>query len=391
MSSELKNFLDVSQAPRIPKPEAGERRQLAEFSLTHGAVEIPDDVPEGDALTFLEKADQDPGAWEVTGFKRIEYGNPAQPFVSTRFTYKRRPDSAIQVPIDDLLAYIHEYDGPKPKTVGQAPLPGVAVLIGDMQFGQVGPDGDPFTIIENTLAAIDRAAEEVERYGGADELLVAWLGDHVEGFVSQGGRNNWRTPLTLSEQIRATRRVMLYAVDKLSPLCNRLVMAAIPGNHGRVETATGAGTRADDNHDVEALVAVAETLQESRHEAHRAVEVYVPEKDSISLSVAVGGLTWGLVHGDKWRKGGHFTWWREQAFHNGPTAGADVLCSGHWHHLLVQEEGNKTFIQVPTLSTDGAYWEHLHGNRPHPGIVLALVDTYGELAGVLPLRVGKES
>lgn len=372
MASELQNFLRTDQAPRIPKPESGERRQVAEFSLTEGAVEVPENVPEGDALKFLEKAGQDPEAWEVTGFRRIEYGNPEQPFVSTRFTYKRREGAGERVPIDDLLEMIHRHDRPKPLPAGEAAIPGAAVLIGDMQFGQIGAGEDPFEAIENTLAAIDAAADEIERQGGAQEILVAWLGDHIEGFTSQGGRNAWRTRLTLTEQIRVTRRVMYYAIEVFSPLCHRLVMAAVPGNHGRVETPSGGGTRADDNFDTDALIAVSEALEMSG-DLHR-VETYVPENDHLSLSVKVGGVTWGLVHGDKWKRNGQFTWWREQAFHDGPTAAADVLCAGHWHHMVVQEEGEKTYIQVPTLGTDGAYWTNLHGNRPNPGIVVALTD-----------------
>lgn len=387
--SELADFLKTSHAPHISKPEAGERHRVAEFSLTSGSVEVPEDAPEGTALEFLEKAGQNPDEWEVTGYKRIEYGNPAQPFVSTRFTYKRREGAGERVPIDDLLAMIHEHAGrARPQRVGESPVPGAAVLIGDMQIGQIGPDGDPFEAIENSLRAIDQAADEIERQGGAEEILVAWLGDHIEGFVSQGGKNSWRTRLTLTEQIRATRRIMYYAIEVLEPLCHRLVMAAVPGNHGRVEAGNGTGTRADDNHDTDALVAVAEALELTGDRT--GVETYVPEVDQISLAVTVGGLTWGLVHGDKWRRGGQFNWWREQTFHNGPTAAADVLCGGHWHHLLVMEEGGKTFIQVPTLGTDGAYWQNLHGNRPNPGVVLALTDG-DTLTSVLPIRVRKES
>lgn len=387
--SELQAFLKTNHAPHISKPEAGERHRVAEFSLTDGSVEVPEDAPEGTALEFLEKAGQNPDEWEVTGYKRIEYGNPAQPFVSTRFTYKRREGAGERVPIDDLLAMIHEHAGrARPQRVGESPVPGAAVLIGDMQIGQIGPDGDPFEAIENSLRAIDQAADEIERQGGAEEILVAWLGDHIEGFVSQGGKNSWRTRLTLTEQIRATRRIMYYAIEVLEPLCHRLVMAAVPGNHGRVEAGNGTGTRADDNHDTDALVAVAEALELTGDRT--GVETYVPEVDQISLAVTVGGLTWGLVHGDKWRRGGQFNWWREQTFHNGPTAAADVLCGGHWHTLQMMEEGEKLFIQVPTLGTDGAYWTNLHGSRPKPGVVLALTDGT-EVVGVIPIRVRKES
>lgn len=343
---------------------------------------MPEDAPEGDALDFLEAAGQNPDEWEVTGFRRIEYGNPDQPFVSTRFTYKRREGAGERVPIDDLLAMIHEHstNAPRPRLAGK--LEGAAVAIGDMQFGQ-GVD-DPFEAIENTLSAIDKAADALADAGGARELLVAWLGDHVEGFVSQGGANTWRTKLTLSEQIRATRRVMFYAIERFHPLTDRLVMAAVGGNHGEAQRIAGKGvTRYDDNHDVEALNAVAEALSMSG--SYQDVEVYVPERDELSLAVKVGGVVWGLVHGDKYRAGKHFEWWEQQAFHAGPVAAASVLLAGHYHYLLVHEQGHRTFIQVPTLGTDGAWWAHKHGARPHPGIVLIAVKE-GEVSHVQPVR-----
>lgn len=386
--SKLGKFLAVATAPPVLDPPKGESVRRAEFSLSSGSIEVPEDQPEGKALDFLEAAGQAPEDWEVTGFRRLTWGrepgpdDPGDLRVSTRFTYKRREGTGERVDIDDLLAMIHEHEGRIRTEKVDIALEGAAVAIGDMQFGQ-GVD-DPFEAIENTLSAIDQAADKLEQLGGAEELLVAWLGDHIEGFVSQGGANTWRTKLTLSEQIRATRRVMYYAIERFYPLTNRLVMAAIGGNHGEAQRIAGKGvTRYDDNHDVEALNAVAEAL--SMAGTYRDVEIYVPERDELSLAVEVGGLTWGLTHGDKYRAGKHFEWWEQQTFHGGPVASADVLLAGHYHYLLVHEQGRKLFIQVPTLGTDGMWWAHQHGARPHPGIVLATIENE-EVGHVIPIR-----
>lgn len=383
--SQLRKFLAVGTAPGVAGAPAGERVRRAEFDLTSGTVEVPEDAPEGDALDFLEAAGQDPSEWEVTGFRRIEYGNPEAPFISTRFTYKRRQGAdGERVDINDLLATIDAHVPARTEPAATYSLDALAVLIGDMQFGQ-GIE-DPFEAIANTLEAIDRTADMAQDLGGADQILVAWLGDHVEGFVSQGGANVWRTKLTLSEQIRATRRVMYYAVERLAPWTNELIMAAVPGNHGEAQRIGGKGvTRYDDNHDVEALNAVAEAISLSSNPDFEHVHFLVPERDEISLAVEVGGITWGLVHGDKYRPGKHFEWWEQQAFHGGPVAGADILCGGHYHYLLVQEQGRKLFIQVPTLGTDGMWWSHQHGARPHPGIVVVPV-VGGEVNAIVPIR-----
>ena len=388
--STLKKFLAVGVAPSVAPAKAGERVRRAEFDLTSGTIEVPEDAPEGDALEFLEKAGQDPSEWEAVGFKRSEWGNPEDPFVSTRFSFKRRQAGAERPGIEDLLAVIDAHEPDYAPRTGHYTLDALAVLIGDMQIGQVGASDDPFEAIKNTLEAIDQAAATAEDLGGADQILVAWLGDHVEGFVSQGGANSWRTKLTLSEQIRATRRVMYYAVERLAPWTNELTMAAVPGNHGEAQRIGGKGVTAySDNHDVEALNAVAEAISMSGNPDFDHVHFLVPERDEISLAVEVGGITWGLVHGDKWRNGKQFDWWEQQTFHAGPVAGADVLCAGHWHTFIAMEEGRKTYLQVPTLGTDGMWWAHQHGARPNPGIVLVPVID-GEINAIVPIRVGGE-
>src|SRR5699024_11043159 len=115
-------FLAGGQAPNISCPEHGESRRIAEIPLTSGPVEVPEGAREGGARPCLEEAGQVPREWEVTGFRRIEYGNPAQPFVSTRFTYKRREGAGEPVPIDDLLAMIYAHaDRERSSRVGDAP------------------------------------------------------------------------------------------------------------------------------------------------------------------------------------------------------------------------------------------------------------------------------
>lgn len=382
--SELKKFLDVSRAPSIPAPSKGESIRKAEFTQTSGSIEVPVDAPEGDALSFLEATGQNPDDWEVTGFRRTEWGDPDNPSVSTRFTFKKleRSSSIEQVSLDEILEWIDKREH-EPAISDFSYMPGAAVLIGDNQFGK--GLADPHEAIAHALNSIDAAADQLIRDGGAEEILVAWLGDHVEGFTSQGGANVWRTKLTMSEQIRATRRIMLYALDRFYPLCDRLVMAAIPGNHGEPQRFSGNGlTTYDDNHDVEALNAVADAAELS--EKYPRAEFYVPEVDHLSLVVKVGGIKWGLVHGHQWRTPGkHFDWWARQTFGGMPLAGADVLLCGHYHHLLVQEEGHKFFIQTPALETESQWWAHRAGTRGNPGLVLAYTDGK-EVSNVQPVR-----
>ena len=136
MSDLMDKLLSVSTAPTIPRGPAAESRRVAEFSQSSGTIEVPEDAPEGDALKFLEAADQNPSEWEVTGFKRSEWGDPEKPYVSTRFTFRRRAEVSEtdrEAAVEEVLSWIARH---KPRQ-GRAlkPVRDLAILgVGDLQL-----------------------------------------------------------------------------------------------------------------------------------------------------------------------------------------------------------------------------------------------------------------
>jgi hypothetical protein len=198
------------------------------------------------------------------------------------------------------------------------------------------------------------------------------MGDHVEGFQSQGGANVWRTNLTMSEQIRLTRRVMLYAMEQFAPLSPRLTMAAVPGNHGEPQRFSGKGvTRYDDSHDTESLIAVSDAAQLNK-DAFGHVEFYVPQTDEMTVVLDVAGTRIGHAHGHQWRPGKQFDWWEGQAFGSSPLRDADVLLAGHLHHLHIEENGGRTYVGVPALESESTWWRHATGVGGNPGVFTML-------------------
>src|SRR5690606_15782774 len=127
-------------------------------------------------------------------------------------------------PIDELLDLVGKVQPSAPALGGDHAF---VVALGDLQLGKRDGDGAEGTL-RRTLDCLERAAALVPIYRERfpiGHIHVAWLGDHIEGFTSQGGANVWRTTLTLNEQIRLTRRVMLRAVELFAPLAPRVSMA----------------------------------------------------------------------------------------------------------------------------------------------------------------------
>jgi hypothetical protein len=324
-------------------------------------------VNEGTGLKYLEEEGLNPDEWEATHFKKIKYG---QGMESVRFSYRRRALlDANRPPIDDLINEVKRH---RPKATRATGTHGVVIGLGDMQFGKIDGDGVAGTLartIEYLNAAADRIVHYRKRFD-IGHVHVSFLGDHIEGFMSQGGANVWRTPLTLNEQIRLTRRVMTHALTTFAPMAERVTMAAVPGNHGETARFSGKGvTRYDDSHDTESLIAVSEAAEFNK-QAFGHVEFFVPNTDEMVVVTNVAGTVYAQAHGHQWRVGKALDWWRGQAFHSPGLASADVLMSGHGHHFVAEMDGPRLWTQAPSLESESTWFRHAKGSIGNPGLLL---------------------
>jgi len=378
----LTDLLSTPTAPtlagRQADPDTDFTRQI---NVTGDAAEVtvrgPEGIdPESSASDVLRNHGLDPAEWEISGFRSSEWTMPnGEPGVSARFSFGRLKAPAVRErpSIDELLKVFDEAPCWVPDNLtGDHTM---IVAIGDMQFGKIDGDG-PAGTLRRAMHCIDQAVARLDDYRKRFEIEhvhLAWLGDHVEGFVSQGGANTWRTQLTLTEQIRLTRRLMAYAIIKFAPLVSRLTVVAVPGNHGEAVRPGGKGvTRYDDSHDTDALISVSEALTFAGEEfAH--VEVYVPDTDELTVTVECSGTVVVHAHGHQWRPGKHFEWWRGQAFDKTSALHtADLLLAAHLHHEFVDTDGPRTFIQIPAMESESTWWRHLKGTRGAPGLIVAI-------------------
>ncbi|MEU9791104.1 hypothetical protein AB0E27_10765 [Streptomyces sparsogenes] len=330
---------------------------------------------ESAATAVLQGQGLDPAEWTVTGLRSSEWTMAnGETGVSTRFTFARRASVAevAHPPIDELLAAIEAHEPVQRRWSGDATM---IVALGDMQFGKIDGDGVEGTLAR-TIDCLNKAADLLEAYRlrfDIGHVHIAWLGDHVEGFVGMGGANTWRTQLTLNEQIRLTRRVMLHALLTFAPRVARLTMAAVPGNHGEAIRINGKGvTRYDDSHDTESLIAVKDAA-DLNPERFGHVEFYVPDTDELTVVVECSGTVVAHAHGHQFRPGKHFEWWKGQAFgRSSAMHQADVLLAGHLHHEFIEADGPRTFIQVPSMESESTWFRHGKGSEGAPGLIVAV-------------------
>lgn len=371
----LAKLLSKPVAPELPvikvNPERDftSRIEISGNTLTAELRAGDGDVNEGTAKRFLEDEGQNPTDWEVTGFRKIEYGAGME---SVRFTYKRV--GATDVPGVSLaeMPVIKRHKAKANRAEGDKTF---IIALGDMQFGKIDGDGVEGTL-KRTIDCLDKAADTLAFYRkrfDIGHIHVAWLGDHIEGFVSQGGANVWRTPLGLDDQLTLARRTMIHALTNFADEADRVSMAAVPGNHGEPVRFAGKGTtRYDDSHDTGTLLAVADAAA-LNPDAFGHVEFYVPSTDELTVSLDLSGTITAHAHGHKWRPGRHMEWWKGQAFNRQSAFhGAQLLLAGHLHHEFVDSDGDRTFVQPPAMESESTWWRHTKGTTGAPGLIVAV-------------------
>lgn len=362
------------------------------------AVVEGSDVPQGDSL--LGKVGLDPKRYAIDYSKGVRHKSwdalrrVRDPETDKMSTVKERMTgvqfSVIERPVEVDLSGLEELVAaaspvpPRTNTLEQTLL----LALGDLQLGKL--ENSLEGVIARFNEGLEAAVLEANTHR-VDTIVIAWMGDCIEGFVSQNGANAWRTVLTLTEQLRIIRRLMLRAIDRfIDEGYQDIIAISVPGNHGdtiRVPVTT----RSDDSFDTDALVAVWETLEANPQRYGGKVSVVTPEVDEIGVVIAIEGVSTAFIHGHQFRPGQHWKWWEGQSLGRTAYGEADVLFTGHGHHTVIEERSERTFVMAPSLEERSVWWVQRTGQTGNPGVILARF-AEGEMVDVhkVTTRVRKE-
>lgn len=284
------------------------------------------------------------------------------------YKYKFVPRERTENDIDALVKAAKRVNRNLPKAEVIRQDAAYVVALGDLQLGKMDGDGVEGTV-ERFLNTTTSAVKRYRRIAKGAPVYLIHLGDCIEGFMSQGGANAWRTTLTTTEQVRLYRRLLLEQVKAFAKVAPSLVVAGIPGNHDEAHRPLHTY---GDSWATDAVSAVRDALELAGGYEH--VTLHVPERDELTLTFDVCGTRVGLAHGHQWRAGQATTWWAKQSHGRQPIGDADLLLSAHLHHLRIEHTGSdKTWLQVPALESGSQWWKHRTGEWGQPGIVTMLV------------------
>lgn len=392
MSDELDKLLNTNNAPvserrDIPAPKGWERGAEYQGNTGVGSTGAIDPaelegLAEDEEAWMLRKAGYNPERWKIVGDHNYREwdANVGGGLIKTlqyrRFNVRLRgAEGAVGADIDYLMGLVDETPDSWALRYPHDPKGTTHVFAtGDWQLGKIDGDGT-----EGSVARIKAGIEESAQIlrttylnGEAKMCHIVFTADCGEYFVSQGGKNMWRTDLTVTEQHRLVRRLMLEAIRAHAPYCDRLTVVAIPGNHDQAIRTPGMTTY-DDSFDVDALVAVTDLMEENPG-AFGHVETFVPRRDSKFVTLDVNGTTIVHLHGEDIRPNKHFEWWQGQAFDRANEIGsADVMLMGHHHHFSVDTEGERTMVMVPSTESESTWWKNKKGTPGAPGSLVFYV------------------
>lgn len=323
-----------------------------------------------DQSSLLQEFDLDPTQWEVVNVRKSRWQKYDGEWLEAyRVTVKPYAWSQEDEDITDIIAKIEKW---KPSKGRAYTGNGAFVLCtGDTQYGK-DANGGTSAIVDRMLTGIDEGVQryhELNRLGrNLGTVVLPQLGDCIEGTVSQGGKVLGRLDLGVTAQVRIGRRVLLAQIKAFAPICERIIVPVVPGNHDEPHRAVL--TDPTDSWQIEIASAVQDGL-ELNPDAFGHVEFRYPDRDEQTLAIDVHGTMLGFAHGHQSRDA--VKWWQGQSAGKTPVGQADVLVTGHFHHFRAQQVGPRLWIQVPAMDGGSAWFRDKTGLDSPTGLVSFVV------------------
>lgn len=348
---------------------------LARQVIRDGVTEITTGptTATGTDAEILRQWGYDPDQIEVLSTSQWRKEQPDGTWL-TSYYFRHRPRVAN---LDLPALYAAAAKKPRPSLKPASSGIVTVVVLSDVQAGKVGARG-------GTPELIDRLVEKREKLAAhlsnrrPERTVLAEAGDLFEGFES-GGNPMFTNDLSLAQQMDLAATEVIEFV-KVMHRHGHVDVMCVPSNHTAWRNGKqNLGKPSDDlglqvHRFVEREAAAAGLDASWTYPA--------PYDESVTLDVA--GTVLGLVHGNQFAPRGATNWWAQQTHGGQPVGAADVLVTGHYHHLTVVPTGrnpysgrSKWWLQAPTLDNGSDWFRNKAGDDSDPGLLVFDIDAEG--------------
>ena len=330
--------------------------------------EMPDD-----AVDLLKDFDLDPNQWTVTSVRKSMWQQREGGEFLEAARVSLKPTALLahenQIDAEKLIEEIKKW---RPAKVKQSD--GEVTYVSCSGDEQAGKDsgGGTVEIIERVKNSVDESIaryKELVKIGRPiGQICLPQLADNVEGCVSQNGKVLTRSDLGLTDQVRVSRRLLLYKIKNFAPYTNSLIVPAINGNHD--EPTRFGLTNPNDSWQIDVVSQVQDICAENPDLAH--VVFRYPENDNSTLAIDLSGVSVGFAHGHQ-TKGNPVKWWSGQSAGLTPVGLADILITAHYHHYASKDVGKRTWFQIPAMDGGSPWFRDSSGLEAKAGILTLVV------------------
>lgn len=388
MNDKLESLLGGNTPAQVRKPRIEHPRGFApgltitksggELVVQSEQAQVPADW--NDILTQLLPEGFDPAEYEVEGDSvevRAWDGNIGNGEIKRLYYFKariRKRGSVVEgYELDDIITAAK-----KAKPKAQSATDGertYCLQITDLQAGQADGDGVEGMVARalQIPALVKADLLSLKKSGNtATSIFVALTGDLIEGVTGFYEMQQWSVSLDRREQVKLVRRLLTEILVSIAELGLPVHVACVPGNHGEFRQNGKAFTSLSDNDDVALVEQIAEAFAMSDKLGH--VTFTLPPKDRLSVTVEVQGWVVGLTHGHAARTTGTpaaklLSWFKSQAASRDPIGDSDLLVTGHYHHIILQQLiGDTWLLQGGALCDASAWFSQSYGLVSDPAL-----------------------
>lgn len=383
MSSFVERARELSEAEPLERreptyPKGWQPRSEIDDDGGFIVSEPYEDGQDLDQSALFELHEQDESKWTITKVRSSRWQQRARgedPVWLKASKIEFEPAvriEAAKVDVEKMIARVRKWRPRTPKTTTDRSF---WSPVGDTQIGKIEGGG--------TTATEDRFLSEMHRVVHRQKEIQAatvwlpWLGDCIEGVVSQGGRVQGRTDLPITDQVAVVREMMLLQIKTFAPTTDRIEIVSIPGNHD--EPSRDLFTEGTDSWAVDSLRAVRMAIRENPELVDK-VGFHLPKRDTLTVTVDVQGKRIAMAHGHQFPNKQQYwqSWWDEQIRARTFPGEADILLAAHRHHLVISDfGGDRMFIQIPAMDGGSQHYDDRHGGGVPTRMVSFILDSGG--------------
>lgn len=350
--------------------------------------------PPKDWSSLLRERGLDPDLYEIVGdtirwtsFDGWKRDNPGDEAYST-ICYSYKAEIRLKSPNRPNLDEIYQSIKKSKKPTKEAPAGDTTFVIalsdwqtGNRDGGGVQKQVEEIALLPEKLA---KRIKDLRKAGTQiDHIVIAGLGDLVEGTCGHYPAQQFRIEVDRREQMKIVRRGIRDIIVALAPLAQKLTVTAVGGNHGENRGLSGkAFTTTGDNDDVAIFEQLAEAFSMNK-EAFPNISWRLP-LERLTTSMEVNGKIIAFTHGHLSKAGNNaaqavWNWWKDQAHgraHPG-VADADILVVGHYHHFNAKEQEGRALFVCPSIVPVGEYFQDAYGVKTRAGTLTFCISEDG--------------